>query len=133
MKDLILKFAGEDVVRIFREGTGDNLSNEDIEEGYVDYIYEEQDNIKTKEINVDGACWTLKEYFVDMFKTEEDLAKYVALFIYDMQNMDDVFIYTEEEYESVMGFAYEDREEVEAIQFENTLLKIKNKTTEEER
>lgn len=61
------------------EGTGDNLLPEDIDEGYIDYIYYEvyntlQDVYDRKEY--DGGMVLLKEYYVDL--SIEDIVNRVA-------------------------------------------------------
>ena len=51
------------------EGTGDNLLQEDIEEGYIDYIYYEIfDNLNNVKEGVedDGGMVLLKTYYQDM-------------------------------------------------------------------
>lgn len=68
------------------EGTGDNLDKEDFEAGYVDYI-----NIDTYEYDgdefseVDGGIYMIKNYFSDIFssdekeKSEEKIIKYLIV------------------------------------------------------
>ena len=58
------------------EGTGDNLLDEDIDAGYVDYIYYEQyelgDYIETNLKEVDGGMVMLTELFRDKFASTKD-------------------------------------------------------------
>lgn len=51
------------------EGTGDNLLQEDVDEGYVDYIYYDyyESLLDIREDNVhDGGMILLKRYYQDM-------------------------------------------------------------------
>lgn len=62
------------VVRI-SEGSGDNLHDEDIKAGYVDYIYYiyyEQHIIKDDCSEVDGGVIMLKEPFRKQFSSTKD-------------------------------------------------------------
>lgn len=55
------------------EGTGDNLLDEDVEEGYVDYIYYEQYEFAAGQIEeTDGGQVMLTELFRDKYKRTED-------------------------------------------------------------
>lgn len=54
------------------EGTGDNLSDEDIEAGYVDYIYYDQHNLEVCIPEVDGGMILLTELFQEKFKSTKD-------------------------------------------------------------
>lgn len=67
---------GESTIIEFDEGTGDNLLDEDIEEGYVDYIYYtvyDIDNLdEVKE--VDGGMILLEKPFREAYlKTFKDM------------------------------------------------------------
>lgn len=55
------------IVRI-AEGTGDNLHSEDIEKGYVDYIYYEQYEIGVDMPEVDGGQVLLNKPFRDKYR-----------------------------------------------------------------
>lgn len=59
------------VIRI-AEGDGSNLLPEDIEEGYVDYIYYEQYEIRTVISEVDGGQILLEEMFRDKYRCMAD-------------------------------------------------------------
>lgn len=52
------------------EGTGDNLLQEDIEEGYVDYIYYEVFDLAYDFPEVDGGMVLTAEYVADMDELE---------------------------------------------------------------
>ena len=59
------------IVRI-SEGTGDNLLDEDIKEGYVDYIYYEQFELGPDIREVDGGMVMLTELFREKFTCTKD-------------------------------------------------------------
>lgn len=59
-----------DTILIAQEGTGDNLLDEDIAEGYVDYVY-----IETQEFDgdrfvedSDGGQMLMRQYFADVYE-----------------------------------------------------------------
>ena len=54
------------------EGTGDNLSGEDIENGYVDYIYYEQHEVSIGLPETDGGMILLTEPFQKKFKNTKE-------------------------------------------------------------
>ena len=60
-----------EILRI-AEGTGDNLLEEDQEEGYVDYIYYEQYSLENGMPEVDGGQVMLKELFREKFRCTEE-------------------------------------------------------------
>ena len=59
------------IVRI-AEGTGDNLLDEDIDAGYVDYIYYDLYNVEMAIPEVDGGMIMLKELFQEKFTCTKD-------------------------------------------------------------
>lgn len=59
------------IVRI-SEGTGDNLLDEDIDAGYVDYIYYEQYDMEYDIVEADGGMIMLTELFRDKFTCTKD-------------------------------------------------------------
>ena len=59
------------IVRI-SEGSGDNLLDEDIEMGYVDYIYYEQYALESDIPEVDGGQIMLSELFQERFTCTKD-------------------------------------------------------------
>ena len=68
---------------IARPGTGDNLSDEEIEEGYEDYVYyttydSDPDLIE----ELDGGMILLREPFENKFKDSDSLMNYVIDFHY---------------------------------------------------
>ncbi len=71
------------------EGTGDNLLDEDIEAGYVDYIYYEQYVMDPDMREIDGGMVMLTELFQEKFKTTEDAVPHVL----DMAYCNDLLEY----------------------------------------
>lgn len=59
------------IVRI-SEGTGDNLLDEDIEAGYVDYIYYEQYELGLDIRETDGGQVMLEKLFREQFTCTKD-------------------------------------------------------------
>ena len=59
------------IIRI-DEGSGDNLTNDDIDQGYVDYIYYEVYNVQQDLPEVDGGVVMLTELFQNKFKSVKD-------------------------------------------------------------
>lgn len=54
------------------EGSGDNLLDEDIEAGYVDYIYYDQHELENSLPEIDGGMVLLTELFREKFTCTED-------------------------------------------------------------
>lgn len=61
----------EQIIKI-AEGTGDNLLDEDIEDGYVDYIYYDTYVMDGDIREYDGGMVMLTELFRDKFKSTKD-------------------------------------------------------------
>ena len=61
----------QEIIRI-EEGTGDNLLAEDVEQGYVDYIYYEQYELAPDMPECDGGQILLEELFRDKYKCTAD-------------------------------------------------------------
>lgn len=59
------------IIRI-SEGSGDNLTDDDIEQGYVDYIYYDTYSRKQDLPEVDGGMIMLTELFQERFKSTEE-------------------------------------------------------------
>lgn len=59
------------IIRI-SEGTGDNLLDEDIDAGYVDYIYYEQHRVAIDFPEVDGGQIMLTKPFQEQFTCTKD-------------------------------------------------------------
>lgn len=59
------------IIRI-DEGSGDNLTDDDIVQGYIDYIYYEVYNVEQDLPEVDGGMIMLTELFQEKFKSTKD-------------------------------------------------------------
>lgn len=59
------------------EGSGDNLLAEDMDVGYVDYIYYDQYVMGSNMREVDGGMVMLTELFRDKFTSTKDTIPYV--------------------------------------------------------
>ena len=59
------------IIRI-DEGSGDNLTDDDIAQGYIDYIYYEVYNVEQDLPEVDGGMIMLKELFQEKFKSTKE-------------------------------------------------------------
>ena len=74
------------IIRI-SEGTGDNLLDEDIDAGYVDYIYYEQHSVKIDFPEVDGGQIMLTKLFRDQFACTKDAIPNVLDMAYGNTNI----------------------------------------------
>lgn len=63
--------AMKQIIRI-DEGSGDNLTDDDIAQGYVDYIYYEVYNVQQDLPEVDGGMIMLTELFQEKFKSTKE-------------------------------------------------------------
>lgn len=59
------------IIRI-AEGSGDNLTDDDISQGYIDYIYYEVYNVQQDLPEVDGGMVMLTKLFQEKFKSVKD-------------------------------------------------------------
>lgn len=59
------------IIRI-AEGSGDNLTDDDIEHGYVDYIYYEIHQLEQELPEVDGGMIMLTELFQEKYKSTKE-------------------------------------------------------------
>lgn len=71
----------QQIVRI-SEGTGDNLLDEDMDAGYVDYIYYEQHDLGIDFPEVDGGQIMLTELFQEKYKSTKECIPDVLDFAY---------------------------------------------------
>ena len=72
LKDIFIYVqAMRQIIRI-GEGSGDNLTNDDINQGYVDYIYYDTYNVQQDLPEVDGGMIMLTELFQEKFKSTKD-------------------------------------------------------------
>lgn len=79
--------AMKQIIRI-SEGTGDNLLDEDIEAGYVDYIYYEQHCVEIDFPEVDGGQIMLTELFQEKYKSTKECIPAVLDMAYGDENME---------------------------------------------
>lgn len=79
------------IVRI-AEGTGANLLDEDMDEGYVDYIYYDQYELSTQMDNVDGGQIMMTELFRDKYKSTEECIPEVLEFAFGSAKMDYIIL-----------------------------------------
>ena len=63
--------AMKQIIRI-AEGSGDNLTDDDISQGYVDYIYYEVYNVQQDLPEVDGGTIMLTEWFQEKFESTKE-------------------------------------------------------------
>lgn len=88
--------AVDQIVRI-SEGSGDNLTDEDIKAGYVDYIYYEQHDIEdigSVCSEVDGGIVMLNEPFRKQFKSTKDCIPNVLDMAYGNDKIDYILLET---------------------------------------
>ena len=74
-----------DTILVAQEGTGDNLLDEDVEAGYVDYVYIETQQFDGDrfEEDSDGGQMMMEEYFADVYEgNPEKLAKDAVEFMF---------------------------------------------------
>ena len=74
------------IIRI-SEGTGDNLLDEDIEAGYVDYIYYDQHATQIGLPEIDGGQIMLTKLFQEQFTCTKDAIPNVLDMAYGDKNM----------------------------------------------
>ena len=75
------------IVRI-SEGTGDNLLDEDMDAGYVDYIYYEQYELGPDIREVDGGQVMLTKLFREQFTCTKDCIPHVLDMAYCDESLD---------------------------------------------
>lgn len=63
--------AMKQIIRI-AEGSGDNLTDDDISQGYIDYIYYDVYNVQQNLPEVDGGMVMLTKLFQEKFKSVKD-------------------------------------------------------------
>lgn len=70
------------------EGNGDNLNDEDIEAGYVDYVYYEQYVMDPYMRETDGGMIMLTELFQDKYSCTKDAISDVLDMAYYDKNLE---------------------------------------------
>ncbi len=86
--DIFLFVPGTVQIVHITEGTGDNLLPEDIENGYVDYIYYEQYGIGLGVPEVDGGQILLEEPLRERYRCMEDCIPDVLDMAYGSEKVD---------------------------------------------
>lgn len=70
--DVYIYVPSEQQIIKISEGTGDNLSEEDMDEGYVDYIYYEQYSREPGFPDVDGGMVMLTELLQNTYSSMKE-------------------------------------------------------------
>lgn len=86
--DVYIYVPGEQQIVKISEGTGDNLLQEDIDAGYVDYIYYEQYSREADFPEVDGGMIMLTELFRDKYDSTAECISAVLDMAYGDVTMD---------------------------------------------
>ena len=74
------------IIRI-TEGSGDNLTDDDIEQGYVDYIYYETHSLEQNLPEVDGGMIMLTEMFQEKYKSTKECIPAVLDMVYSNESI----------------------------------------------
>ena len=74
------------------EGSGDSLDENDLAQGYVDYIYYEQYAVKDGFPDVDGGIVLLTELFQDKFKSTKEAIPSVLDMAYGNENLEYIIL-----------------------------------------
>lgn len=74
------------------EGSGDSLDENDLAQGYVDYIYYEQYAVKDGFPDVDGGIVLLTELFRDKFKSTKEAIPSVLDMAYRNENLEYIIL-----------------------------------------
>lgn len=79
------------IIRI-DEGSGDNLTDDDIAQGYVDYIYYEVYNVQQDLPEVDGGMIMLTEWFQEKFESTKDAIPVVLDMAYGDESIEYIML-----------------------------------------
>ena len=79
------------IIRI-DEGSGDNLTDDDIAQGYVDYIYYEVYNVQQDLPEVDGGTIMLSEWFQEKFESTKEAIPAVLDMAYGDESIEYVML-----------------------------------------
>ena len=79
------------IIRI-DEGSGDNLTDDDIAQGYVDYIYYEVYNVQQDLPEVDGGMIMLTEWFQEKFESTKEAIPAVLDMAYGDESIDYIML-----------------------------------------
>ena len=75
------------IIRI-AEGSGDNLTDDDLGQGYVDYIYYETHSLKQDIPEVDGGMIMLKQLFRQKYNSTKEAIPAVLDMAYEDESID---------------------------------------------
>ena len=105
---VIVRIEKDNFLHILSHGTAELLP-EDLEGGYVDYIYDEADDIASRTPDGgDGGCWLLKKEFHDLFQTPEQVADHYVRRILCIPDQE-YEILDDERYQELMGLSFKER------------------------
>ena len=79
------------IIRI-TEGSGDNLTDDDLDQGYVDYIYYETHSLKQDLPEVDGGMILLKQLFKQKYNSTKESIQAVLDMAYEDEKIDYVLL-----------------------------------------
>lgn len=79
------------IIRI-AEGSGDNLTNDDIEQGYVDYIYYETHSLEQDLPEVDGGMIMLKQLFKQKYNSTKEAIPAVLDMAYEYETLNYILL-----------------------------------------
>ena len=79
------------IIRI-TEGSGDNLTDDDLGQGYIDYIYYEIYSLKQDLPEVDGGMIMLKQLFKQKYNSTKESIPAVLDMAYEDENIDYVLL-----------------------------------------
>lgn len=79
------------IIRI-TEGSGDNLTDDDLDQGYIDYIYYETHSLKQDLPEVDGGMILLNQLFRQKYNSTKESITAVLDMAYEDENIDYVLL-----------------------------------------
>ena len=79
------------IIRI-TEGSGDNLTDDDLDQGYIDYIYYETHSLKQDLPEVDGGMILLNQLFRQKYNSTKESITAVLDMAYEDENIDYILL-----------------------------------------
>lgn len=92
-EEIYIYVPGEQQIIKISEGSGDNLTDDDMEQGYVDYIYYECYSRESEFPEVDGGMIMLTELFQEKFKSTAGAIPAVLDMAYGDANVEFMLLY----------------------------------------
>jgi hypothetical protein len=92
-EEIYIYVPGEQQIIKISEGSGDNLTDDDMEQGYVDYIYYECYSREPEFPEVDGGMIMLTELFQEKFKSTAGAIPAVLDMAYGDANVEFMLLY----------------------------------------